>query len=245
MLALKIIGIIIVAYLFGNLSISKFVANKRKVNLSTSDSGNPGATNMLRNAGVVPAITILLFDAVKCIIPCIAAFFLLGGNVIWHHGIFIKVTPQIADIGLYVAATSSVLGHMYPVFRKFKGGKGVACGFGLAIVTQPVLTAILFSIYLVILAVIKIGSVGSLFAAFSFIISDCVLLLVEGYYISFALALAILILIVWAHRSNIKRLIHRKENMVDLNKSVQMDKDYYSNVKKEKAEKINKDHDSN
>ncbi len=227
MLALKFIGIIIVSYLFGTISISPLVAKQRKVDIVSVGSGNAGATNMLRNVGVVPAIIILVFDALKCILPCLGAYYLLGGTDSWF-AIFREIAPEIASIGVYTAATSCVIGHMFPVWRKFKGGKGVACGFGLACFAQPILTAILFAIYLVIIIVVRIGSVGSLFAALSFIITDCVLLILDGYYASFALALSILLLVVWAHRANILRLIKRKENVIDLNKSVQMDIDHYT-----------------
>ncbi len=235
-MAWKFIVIVVVAYLFGNLNISRLIAKTRKVDIDSTGSGNPGMSNMLRNAGVIPAVLTLLFDAAKCVLPIVGAYFLLGGHTEWE-GIFRVITPQVADIGMYVAALSCILGHMFPVFNKFKGGKGVACGFGLAIVAQPILTAILFACYLIILVTIRISSVGSLFAAFSFIITDCVLLIIDKYFISLGIAVFILISIVWAHRSNIVRLINRKENLVDLNKSAQMDKDYFEEQRKKRAEK--------
>ena len=236
MTALKFVGIIIFAYLCGNVSISRIVARKRHVDIDATGSGNPGATNMLRNAGIIPALITLVFDAAKCIIPCLAAFLLFEGSSVWLYGIFRLSIPQIADIAVYTAAVACILGHMFPVFRKFKGGKGVACGCGLAFFTQPILAAILFVIYIVILAVIRIGSVGSLFAAFSYVISDIVILLIDHYWASFALALTVLVLIVFAHRSNIVRLIHKKENMLDLQKSAQMDVDYYKSKRNKNKE---------
>jgi len=229
MTALKFVGIIVVAYLCGCVNISKYVARSRKVDIEHTGSGNMGATNMLRNAGIVPALITLLFDAVKCILPCAGAYLLFGGQSIWLYGIFRLSTPMLADIAIYVAALSCILGHMFPVFRKFKGGKGVACGCGLAFFTQPILAAILFVGYIIIIATIKIGSVGSLFAAFSYVVSDMVVLAINGYWASFALALAILLLVVVAHRANIRRLAKNQENTLDLQKSAQMDAEYYKN----------------
>ncbi|MBP5651235.1 MAG: glycerol-3-phosphate acyltransferase [Clostridia bacterium] len=234
MTALKFVGIIIVAYFCGNLSISRFVARRRNVDIDSTGSGNPGATNMLRNAGIVPALCTLLFDAAKCVLPCLGAFLLFEGSSVWQYGIFRLSTPEIADIAVYTAAIACMLGHMFPVVRKFKGGKGVACGCGLAFFTQPVLAAILFVIYILILIFIRIGSVGSLVAAFCYVTSNTVILLLNKYYGSFGLTLSVLFLIVFAHRKNIDRLIHKKENMLDLQKSAQMDVDYYKSKRKKK-----------
>ena len=127
----------VVSYFLGNINFGKIIAKSKNVDLSKSGSGNLGATNMYRTMGAKLGYLTLLLDASKGIIPSVTGFFVFGGA----SGVF----PD-ALIGLYACGFSAVLGHVFPVVYKFKGGKGIATTLGVFLVSQPiVLTLLCFS----------------------------------------------------------------------------------------------------
>ena len=114
------------AYLIGNISFAILLSKKKNQDITKMGSGNPGTMNMLRNFGFKTGILTLALDALKGAAPALAGYLLFG------------------DHGLYIAGLAVILGHIYPVFRKFKGGKGVACTLGVFLVANPILTLIFF-----------------------------------------------------------------------------------------------------
>lgn len=224
------------SYLVGNISFARIIARTQNDDITTHGSGNPGTTNMLRTHGVSMGFITLILDMIKGAVPCIIGFFAFGGAALFQEG----AASMYAHIAIYVAGTATVIGHIYPVFYKFKGGKGVATAAGMACVAHPIIAAILFVCYIVLLIVTRIGSLSSLIIAFAYIIYDCVTLGIDKNYVGLGLLLFILALIVWGHRSNIKRLIHRKENVIDLQDAVNKDVERINRRKQQKLERANK-----
>ncbi|QGM20921.1 glycerol-3-phosphate 1-O-acyltransferase PlsY [Spiribacter sp. 2438] len=184
--------LLILGYLAGSVSAGILVA--RALGLGDpreAGSGNPGATNVLRLGGRRAAAITLLVDALKGVIPVLIA-----------HAAGLSV-PWLAAVGL-----AAFIGHLYPVFFGFRGGKGVATGFGVLLAwSWPVGVAALLT-WAVAAGLVRISSVGAL-ASFLLAPVYC-LVLVDSPTLAAATAV-MTALIVWRHRGNIQRLINGTE----------------------------------
>jgi glycerol-3-phosphate acyltransferase PlsY len=151
-------------------------------------SGNIGATNVLRAGGRGLAAATLILDALKATAAVVLARLIWPGSEIF-------------------AATGALLGHLYPVWLRFRGGKGVATFLGILIALMWPAAIIYALIWVGALLLVRISSVAGLLAAISAPISAAVL----GESTLFPLVVVFAILIVWRHQKNIQRLIARKE----------------------------------
>ena len=223
--AVKFLIVIVVSYFIGNVTFARFLAKTRNNDdITTHGSGNPGTMNMLRTHGLWLAVLTLVFDTVKSVICCVGAFYFLGG----------KAGGYVANIALYTAGLSCVIGHCYPVIFKFKGGKGVASSLGLAFAAHPIIGPIIIAVFVAIFLLTKTASLSSMLCAIAYVLIDSYMLLHEGYYVSFILLLVLLGLVVFAHRSNIKRIFSNKENKIEIKDAIQKDKDYAEEQKKKR-----------
>ena len=180
------------AYLIG--SISSAIIICRLMGLPDpreQGSGNPGATNVMRIGGKKAAAITLLGDLLKGLIPVYSAY-LLGVSV-----------ELLASIGL-----AAFMGHLYPVFFKFKGGKGVATSIGVLLGFSWLLGFAFIGTWLLIYKVSKISSLSALCA--SFISPVYAWFIVGDVFIVGASALMMVILL-WRHKSNIQRLLNGEE----------------------------------
>ena len=194
--------IIICSYFMGNISVSRFIAKSKNDDITKLGSGNPGSTNVLRNYGFKFGVLNLCLDILKGVIPCL---------IVW------LTTHEI--VYLYIAGVSVMLGHMFPVIFKFKGGTGIATMLGVFAVANPLATVIVIACAAVCWLLFKYGSLSSFLCV-------TVLTVVEGLHakvlpepqraIVSLLLFSIFVLTWWAHRANIKRLILGKESKVDL-----------------------------
>lgn len=178
----------VLAYLSGSIPFGKLVAKKYGVDIQKRGSGNIGFTNSLRLLGLKPALLVLIADVVKGFIP-------------------VKIAIQFFPLNqVLIIAIVTILAHIFPIWLKFKGGKGVATGLGILVAINPVITLIAAIIFLAIFLPLRIVSVSS-------IISSWALPLIS-YFSSPNLTLFFLILAVivtWTHRENIDRLIKGTE----------------------------------
>lgn len=219
----KFVILIISSYLIGNITFARWFAfTRNKDDITTHGSGNPGTMNMLRTHGLWLAVATLVFDALKAVVCCVWAYLWLSST-----------SGYVANLGVYFSGFSCVIGHCYPVLYKFKGGKGVATGFGLACVARPVLIPVMVAVFLIVFLIWKIGSLASLTTILVFFIIESIIILSYGYYASFIFLLVIVSLIFYAHRKNIDRLFNNKEGTIDLNEAVEKDK-RFAQEKKEK-----------
>jgi glycerol-3-phosphate acyltransferase PlsY len=183
---------IIISYLLGSISFSYFIAKIwMGIDIRNYGSGNAGATNVLRVLGTKPAIIALLGDALKGI----TAVYL--GKLTGDESIMLLC-------GLAV-----VIGHNWPIFLKFKGGKGIATSLGVILTISPLSSLILIIIGVFIIYITRYVSLGSITSA---IILPFIFYMLHksGYYLVFALVLTFLAL--FRHRSNIQRLLSGKES---------------------------------
>ncbi len=211
----KYILLIFGSYLLGSVLFAKVLSGLQKDDITKHDSGNPGTMNMLRNHGVVFGVCTFLLDALKGAAAALAGYFMFGGA---DGGV-------VARMAIYIGGLSAVLGHMFPIFFNFKGGKGVATSGGIAFVAHPLIGGILLAGFIVLLLITRIGSLCSLIVSISYLVIDTVMLIQERNFVGLVLLYIIVALIVWAHRENIKRLLNKNENVVDLNAAVQKDID--------------------
>ena len=142
----------VVSYLLGGISIARLMTKKEKSgDIKSQGSGNPGTMNMLRTHGLGMGLFTLLCDALKGALP--ALFGLLY---------FREFDLSLAYTSLYLFGLCAVIGHIFPIYYKFKGGKGIATTVGVFMVADPITSLILFGIMFVALYFIKIASVVSL-----------------------------------------------------------------------------------
>lgn len=189
-----IIFFIIFAYLLGSLS-TAIIASKiaGHADPRTLGSGNPGATNVLRLSGKKMAIIVLVGDALKGLIPVLVAkvFGIFGGALAW--------------IGF-----AAFIGHLYPVFFEFRGGKGVATFFGVAVALSWLLGVVVLLTWLVITFVSRYSSLAAILTA--------ALLPIYAYWlvpIDYLPPIILMsILLIWRHQNNIRNLVAGKEGKI-------------------------------
>jgi glycerol-3-phosphate acyltransferase PlsY len=199
--AIHSLAAVVAAYLLGSLAFAVIVS--RVMGLSdprTFGSGNPGATNVLRSGNKAAAVATLLFDALKGFVPVLLVK-LYGRD--WGLG-----DTTMAMVGL-----AAFLGHLYPVFFRFQGGKGVATFFGVVFGIHWLLGLATGLTWLLIAFFFRYSSLASLISA---VFAPTFYLLVSGgaWYAEGPVAMALFImalLLAWRHRANIQRLLQGKE----------------------------------
>jgi acyl phosphate:glycerol-3-phosphate acyltransferase len=194
---------IIIAYLIGSIPTSVWIGRFfYNVDVRTRGSGNAGATNTIRVLGYKAGIPVLVFDIFK------------GWLAVYIGYFFWKDTQQFPDfIELKIMlAVAAVIGHVFPIYIGFKGGKGIATLLGVGIAIYPLGACISVVIFAIILIMTSYVSVSSITAAIMFPIVE-VLILGHNEYISLIiLAICVAIFVPITHRKNIQRLMKGKES---------------------------------
>jgi acyl phosphate:glycerol-3-phosphate acyltransferase len=190
---------IIAAYVVGSIDFAVIVSRMHGVDIRTVGSGNPGASNVMRSVGRVPGAMVLVGDTLKGVVGAAMGMIASGTgdpHVVWA----------------FVAGLAAVIGHCYPIFHHFKGGKGVATGLGILFFTVPLVGLIIVLTWIVLVKLTKTASVSSLIVVFGSI----PLAMWRGVTgMSLVWLLVIVVLIVWRHRANIKRVITGSEQKVE------------------------------
>jgi glycerol-3-phosphate acyltransferase PlsY len=189
---------LVAAYVVGSIDFAVIVARLHGVDITKVGSGNPGASNVLRTLGKAPAAAVIAGDTLKGVIA--AAMGMVASGV---------ADPMVH--WAFAAGLAAVLGHCYPLFHRFKGGRGVATSLGLLAFTVPLVALIDVVVWLVLVKLTKTAAVGSL-AVVAITIPLAVWQGVSGAALVW-LALAV-VLVVWRHRSNIQRMVQGREQKV-------------------------------
>ncbi len=205
--------IALLAYAIGSINFSVIISKKYAgFDVREKGSGNAGTTNMLRSVGKKAAAVTLICDILKGVVAIIIA--LIAGKIA-------KNTDQALLV--QIAGIAVILGHTYPIFFGFKGGKGVATSLGILIMTnwQIGLICLLFAV--IIMAFSKMVSMGSVGAAILFPILT---LFIQNHYIVqasgfkyFIYSVIVAVIIIFNHRSNIKRILNGTENKLSFSKT--------------------------
>ena len=205
----------IVAYLLGSISFSVIISKKMAgFDVREKGSGNAGSTNVLRTVGKKAAIITLICDVLKGVIAILIAF--LVGKMV--SGLDNALLIQLA--GVFV-----ILGHTFPVFFRFRGGKGVATALGVLLMTNWQVGLICLVFALILIALTRMVSVGSIAAAILFPV--LVLFIDQNYIVStsgwdnwgyFIYSVIVALLVIFNHRENLKRLFSGTESTISFKK---------------------------
>lgn len=202
----------VIAYLIGSINFSIIISKKLAgFDVREKGSGNAGSTNVLRTVGKGAAILTLIGDILKGVVAILIA--LLAGKLV--QGLDNSLLVQLA--GIFV-----IIGHTFPVFFGFKGGKGVATSLGVLLMTNWQIGLICLVFALVLMALTRMVSVGSIAAAILFPV--LVAFINQNFIVSanhwnyFIYSILVALLVIFNHRSNLKRIFTGTENKISFKK---------------------------
>jgi acyl-phosphate glycerol 3-phosphate acyltransferase len=190
---IDIIKVIVAAYILGSIPFGYYMGKFYGIDVRKNGSGNIGFTNVWRLTGPLPALIVLFFDAGK-------------GWLSVYYG-YLAGGEKYAFAG----AILSLVGHLFPLFLNFKGGKGVATGFGICLFIDPLMTSIALILFLIVVYTTRYVSAGSITAALTVMILSIVFDL-NFYYKLIIIPAALAV--IYMHKENIKRLLNGNENKI-------------------------------
>ena len=195
----------IIAYLIGSINFSVILSKKMAgFDVREKGSGNAGTTNVLRTVGKKAAIITLICDILKGVVAILIA--ILANKLV--EGSNGALLVQFAGVAV-------ILGHTFPIFFKFKGGKGVATSLGVLIMSNWQIGLICLVFALILIALTQMVSVGSIAAAILYPVLTLFIpqnYIIPGNYLIYSVVLAVII--VFNHRENVKRLLKGTENKI-------------------------------
>jgi len=228
-----LVVIAVLSYFLGNMNWALLISKLKNKDIRKMGSGNPGTLNMSRNFGLKIGLLVFFLDIMKGVIPTLVSFF-----VFRNSGYFPNTSFYIYDFAIYLCGFCAVMGHIYPVCLKFKGGKGIASTIGVFLVCESVhgwewfivafmaLIAAALFIYFT-----EFGAMGSFIAITPPAVSGLIrLFLVYGSItqintVIFSVATNMFILLIcfftwFAHRSNIERMLSGDEHPTSIKQMV-------------------------
>ena len=195
--------LLLVAYLIGSISFAVVVSKcMRLPDPHSYGSGNPGATNVLRTGNKLAAVLTLIGDALKGYFAVMLARIVIGDDTLasaLHSWLLCGVVMAV------------FLGHLFPIFNGFKGGKGVATACGILFGINWILGAATLSTWIIVAMFMRYSSLAAIAAA---IFGPIYFVFLFGFQPIGLALLAICFLLIWRHRSNIKNLIHGNESRI-------------------------------
>lgn len=221
---LQIVFLIVLGYLVGSINFGIIVTKALKNNLDirTVGSKNAGFTNVYRIAGAKAAFLTMIGDIGKGIIVC------LIGEHVFYNLAYPGVVPYcISRYGIFIAGIFCMIGHVYPCYFNFKGGKAILCTLAMLLVADYRIALILLTIFLIVFFITKIVSLASiigiacypvvnLFVTFFYDYLTCgKQITIEYVAISTTVAIFVAIFVIYKHSSNIHRLINRTEYKIN------------------------------
>jgi glycerol-3-phosphate acyltransferase PlsY len=187
------------AYVLGSIPTGLIIASRRGVDIRTVGSGNIGATNVARALGKRWAVFVLVVDALKGFAPVFVA-----ERLALRAPTAATPSSLVAVVGL-----CAIVGHMFTIFLRGQGGKGVATSLGVAMALSPPLAFLSLAVYASTYAATRLSSLGSILGMWAFPCLALTFVPIPAPYLMLSLASALLV--TWRHRSNLRRLIHGKE----------------------------------
>ena len=223
------VAVIISAYLLGSVNTAIVVSKSIfRDDIRNHGSGNAGLTNMLRTYGKGAAGLTLLGDLLKTAIAVLIAGILWGFGYV--GGISVGGGILGPELGFcYIAGLFAVIGHVFPIFYKFKGGKGVLATATMALILSPLPFAVLLLTFIIIVAISKYVSLGSVIGAIFYPVSMFIYFKIffkDGTAMPPLMAFATIvlaILIVWCHRENLERISNHTERKLSFKKKPEVE----------------------
>jgi glycerol-3-phosphate acyltransferase PlsY len=208
-------AVIVISYLLGSLPFGYLIVRATQgADVRESGSGGTGATNVSRRAGKAAGVLTLVLDALKGAAAVVVAKVILGSTLV-AVGPRLGPPSEIAYWWLMAAAIAVLVGHIFPVWLRFRGGKGVATGVGVFLILSPMALALAGAVFLVVVISTRYVSLGSIMAAVAIplflLLQNALIRPVEALAPTMTAAIAGAALIVFAHRANIGRLLRGAE----------------------------------
>jgi glycerol-3-phosphate acyltransferase PlsY len=203
------LAIAVIAYLLGSIPFGLLLVRLVKgEDVRLTGSGNIGATNVARSGGAKLGVITLLLDGLKGYLAVLFALLLA------HR------LPELdASLAAAIAALATIIGHVFPVWLHFRGGKGVATAVGAFLAMAPRAVLVVLAIFLVIVLIFRYVSLGSVVASAAFPILAFFIYRGSSSVVDLAVMLTASLLIIFKHKSNIQRLINGTENRLHFGKS--------------------------
>ena len=203
--------VIVISYIIGSFP-TAIIAGKllKKIDIRDFGSGNAGATNVLRVLGWKAGVVVLLIDMFKGFVP-----------VFWIAAM-IHQNPDTLIYYQILAAISAIAGHIWTLFAGFKGGKGVGTSAGVFMGLAPIPLLIALAFFIIIVAATRYVSLGSIMAALAFLVVISIQKFATSFNVPdilYYLSVVVVVLLWYAHRENIKRLINKNENKISFSSS--------------------------
>ena len=203
---------VVLGYLFGLIQTGYIYGKIKKIDIRNHGSGNAGTTNVLRTLGWKAGVITFIGDCLKCVLAVTVVNF-----------VFIQDPHQVL-YAIY-AGLGAVLGHNFPFYLKFKGGKGIASTAGLILAVHPSMFLIVAVVFIGIVLITQYVSLASIVIMILFVImvvlkgeAGMLLLPTGDLHEYYAIAIVLALLAIWRHRANIKRLLNGTENKTDVRK---------------------------
>jgi glycerol-3-phosphate acyltransferase PlsY len=211
------IGVIaILSYLIGSFPTAIVVARQmRGIDIRQHGSGNAGGPNVFRVLGWKAGVFVILMDMAKGLLATIVIARLMYGPIPFEN----RTPFDDFTVVQIIAGCAAILGHIWTLFAGFKGGKGIATAGGMLIGIAPVEVAVSAGVFALVFLIWHYVSLGSLSAAIAFPLTmffreNIFMVNIEGYHTLIFFAIGISLLIVFTHRSNIRRLLAGTENRI-------------------------------
>lgn len=233
---------IIGSYLIGNINFAVIISLIKKKDIRKLGSGNPGTLNMSRNFGLGIGVLTLVLDMLKGAIPTLIAM------LVYDKYYFVNTTLHVGMLAKVMCGFFAVLGHVFPVFMRFKGGKGIATTIGVFAVCSPKVALISGACAIIFILVTEIGAMGSFIATTPPAFATCLWIYqdyIENQVVSATqittsaianlFVVAIIFLTWYAHRQNIKRLMAGDEHPTNWMQMIRESR-IKRNLKKQKKE---------
>lgn len=206
---------LVIGYVFGLVQTGYLYGKTQHIDIRTRGSGNAGTTNALRTLGWKAGIITLLGDCLKCVFAVLVATLLFRDS----YGEIMPVLAQYTGLG-------AILGHNYPFYMKFKGGKGIAVTAGMIITTWNIwIMLICLAVFLISVGITKFVSVGSLAVVITYLACIVVSGQLGVFHVDssrlpemYVLAALVVVSAFYKHRANIRRLVNGTENKLSVGK---------------------------
>ena len=201
-IAILVVLTVVISYFLGCINgallVSKYILRD---DVRNHGSGNAGLTNFYRVFGGKLTIVVVLCDMLKAVVAVLLGSLLLGHFLGW------------VVLGKYIAGLACMLGHMFPCMFQFKGGKGILSGGSIALMMDWRIALVVWGIFIILFALTKMVSVGSLTAGLAFMVMSAV---IYRSVIITLFSVVIGVLVFWGHRGNIVRILKGEENTFHL-----------------------------
>lgn len=198
---LKILCVALVSYLLGSFSAGITVSRWQHFDIRTQGSKNSGASNVLRVMGPKWGAITFFLDSAKAALACLLSLWFLPGS-----------TFGVERFGILLAGLFAIIGHNWPIYYGFRGGKGVACSVTVVLFANPLLGGISVALCLLVIALTRFISLGSLTLLFSFMVLN--LIFNWGQWVTIGFCVILFAMCAYRHHANIRRLLRGEERKI-------------------------------